>query len=93
MNTKKSLHATRGGRPVKKMVVSQTVAQEFLRFMEYHPAERLNKNLRKMVLEFLMCDGMDEGLYLKDLLYDLDGLFDLLDLIQSEGAVEEIGDR
>jgi hypothetical protein len=63
-------------------MVSPDIAAEFLRFMEYHPAERVKKNIRKMLFEFLMSEGGVENLYLKDLLYDLEGLFELLDVIE-----------
>ena len=65
--------------------VSKVVQAEFLRFIEYHPAGRVNRNLRRMLLEFMMTDAACESFYLKDLLYDLDGLFDLLDVLEREG--------
>lgn len=58
--------------------------EEFLRFIEYHPSRRFNRNLRKMLLEFMMSDVAVEAFYIKDLLYDLEGLFDLLDAIEAE---------
>jgi hypothetical protein len=36
-----------------------------------------------MLLEFLRHDNALEALYLKDLLYDLEGLFELLDQIEN----------
>jgi hypothetical protein len=36
-----------------------------------------------MLLEFLMYDGALEAIYLRELLYDMVGLFDLLDAIES----------
>ena len=70
----------------KRSVVSTVVNSEFLRFIEYHPASRVNRNLRKMLLEFLMSDGVTEAFYFKDLMYDLEGLFELLDTIESENG-------
>ena len=49
--------------------------------MDFHSARRFRRNLRKMLLEFMMYEGALEAIYLKDLIYDLDGLFDLLDAI------------
>jgi hypothetical protein len=63
--------------------VDGVLAEALLRFMEYHPAARVTCNLRKMTFEFLMSEAAIENIYLKDLLYDLDGLFDLLDEIQA----------
>lgn len=64
-------------------VTNQAITTELMRFIEYHPPERFRKNLRKMLFEFLMSDGAVESSYLKDLLYDLDGLFELLDAIEA----------
>lgn len=57
---------------------------ELIRFQNAHPPARLSKNLRIMLLEFLQTEGAIESMYLDDLLYDLQGLFDLLDILQSE---------
>lgn len=57
----------------------ETLEVQLTRFFEYHPPGRLSRNLRRMMMEFLMTDQGIEAFYLKDLLYDLDGLFDVLD--------------
>lgn len=59
------------------------LATEFLRFVDFHDAKRLSKNLRSLLLEFLMHDGALQAVYVKELLYDLNGLFLLLDAIQA----------
>jgi hypothetical protein len=59
-----------------------TLAEELDRFIEYHPARRLSRNLRKMLMEFLTYEGATEARYLQDLLYDLQGLFEFLESIQ-----------
>ena len=64
--------------------ISPELTEAFVRFIEYHPAKRFDKNLRKLLLEFLQYDGAIEAGYLNDLLFDLEGLFELLDTIQSE---------
>lgn len=61
------------------------VEQEVVRFMEFHPVDRLQKNLRRMLFDFLMYQGSLEAVYLRDLVEDLDGLFDLLDVMESVG--------
>lgn len=66
--------------------ISPTLQEEFLRFIEYHPASRFSKHLRSMLLEFLQFDGAIEAGYLNDLLYDIEGLFSLLDVIEKEKA-------
>lgn len=75
----------KGSRTIRKSeepMLSGRLATEFIQFMEYHPAKDLRRNLRKMLLEFLMHESSLESVYLKDLLYDLDGLFDLIDAIE-----------
>ncbi|MDQ2655882.1 MAG: hypothetical protein M3Y60_00565 [Bacteroidota bacterium] len=69
--------------PVSNPVLPDPIATEFARFIEYHPAKDFRRNLRKMLMEFLMRDRAMESVYLKDLLYDIDGLFDLLDVIEA----------
>ncbi|HMR56641.1 MAG TPA: hypothetical protein PKC10_04935 [Cyclobacteriaceae bacterium] len=73
---------TKRGNEVK---LTPTLRAELVRFIEYHPADRVSKNLRMMLLEFLQHEGAIEADYLKKLLYDLEGLFELLDAIEVEG--------
>lgn len=63
--------------------LSKAMIAELKRFREYHPANRFLKNLRRMLIEFLMFDGATEASYLQDLLYDLEGLFELLDVLET----------
>ena len=51
-------------------------------FVEQHPPQRLSRNLRKMLLHFLMSEGGLMETYNEDLLYDLDALFNLIEEIQ-----------
>ncbi|HMJ70492.1 MAG TPA: hypothetical protein VK508_16420 [Cyclobacteriaceae bacterium] len=67
-----------------RAMISQRLLEQFERFYEYHPARRLSRNLRSMLLEFLMYDGSAEAEYLRDLMIDLDGLFTLLDAMEEE---------
>lgn len=55
----------------------------FISFLEHHPLKRFSPNLRSMTLQFIMSGGA-EATYLKDLLLDLDGLFDLLTIAEAE---------
>jgi hypothetical protein len=64
--------------------ISHELLEQFERFFEYHPAKRLSRNLRSLLLEFLMYDGSAEAEYLRDLVIDLDGLFTLLDAMEEE---------
>lgn len=68
--------------------LSPALTGEVLRFIEYHPAKRFDKNLRKLLIEFLQFDGAMEAGYLDDLLYDLEGLYTLLDAIQAEAEIK-----
>jgi len=67
--------------------VTSKMLEDFQRFVEYHPAERLSRNVRSLLLEFLMYDGSAEAEYLRDIVIDLDGLFGLLDTIIDEQKV------
>jgi hypothetical protein len=58
-------------------------------FIDYHPAKRLSTNLRTMLIDFLTSEGGTEALYLQDLLYDIGGLFELLDVIDSREITTE----
>ncbi len=69
--------------------LSGRLTGEFADFVEYHSAKQFRRNLRKMLLEFLMHEQSVESIYLKDLLYDINGLFDLLDVIESEQVSED----
>lgn len=53
--------------------------EAFLTFLENHPPKPFSHNLRNMLLQFLQYDGATEVLYLQDLLFDLEGLFGLLE--------------
>jgi hypothetical protein len=73
-----------------RAIISQELLEQFERFYEYHPAKRFSRNLRSMLLEFLMYDGSAEAEYLRELMIDLDGLFSLLDAMEDDtNKVEE----
>lgn len=89
---KKDLHKRKPGTVSGELLISATLQDEVLRFIEYHPAYRFNRNLRKMLLDYLMHEGSLEDLYIKDLLYDLQGLFELLDVIEVDGQLSAVAD-
>lgn len=64
--------------------LSKQAILAFAHFVEYHPPARLSRNLRRMLLELLLAEGGGEGWYFNDLIYDLDGLFHLLDELELE---------
>ena len=68
----------------QRSIVNPELIEAFESFIEYHPAQRLSRNLRSLLLEFLMYDGSTEAEYLKDLVVDLDGLFGLLDAVDEK---------
>lgn len=71
-------------RPANSLVISSRVQGALARFVEYHPPKKFSRNLRKMLLEFLLTEGAGEGLYFQELLYDLEGLFELMDEIEAD---------
>jgi len=70
------------------LTVTARLQEAFVRFLEYHPAKRFSVNLRSWLLEFLMYDGSAEAEYLYHLVIDLDGLFELLEVVQEEWSGE-----
>lgn len=70
--------------------VTPKLQEAFVRFLEYHPAKRFSVNLRSWLLEFLMYDGSAEAEYLYHLVIDLDGLFELLEVVQAEWKGERM---
>ncbi len=72
----------------KKPVIGRALQKELLHFTEYHPVNRISRNLRTMLIEFLMYEGAIEANYLQDLLYDLQGLFELFEAILRDREVE-----
>ena len=55
------------------------VVDSLVTFIEYHPPRRFSRNLRRMLLEYLLSDGSVENRHFNDLIYDLEGLFTVLD--------------
>ena len=63
-------------------VISPALEYEFICFIENHSAKRFNRNLRRMLLEHLMSKGGMESPYMQYLLFDLEGLFELLEVVE-----------
>jgi hypothetical protein len=74
------------------LTVTPRLQEAFVRFLEYHPAKRFSVNLRSWLLEFLMYDGSTEAEYLYHLVIDLDGLFELLEVVQEEWHADQVHD-
>jgi hypothetical protein len=68
----------------RKLVLNKNMQEAFIHFLEYHPAKRINRNLRRMLLEHLTHQGSIESIYLHETLVDLEGLFNLLDVAEEE---------
>jgi hypothetical protein len=68
----------------KKLVLNKTLQEAFIQFLEYHPAKRFSKNLRRMLLMHLSHSEAVESIYLDQTLWDLEGLFNLLDIAEEE---------
>ncbi len=67
-----------------KIVFSKALREELINFMEFHCSRRFSNNLRTLLMDFLMSEGATEANYLQDLLYDLQGLFSLIDVIEKD---------
>ena len=66
----------------------RVVQEAVVHFREYHPVDRFSRNLRTLLIEFLMYDGAIEANYLQDLLYDMQGLFELLEVMALENEID-----
>ena len=73
-----------------KLLPGNVIPEAFLNFVQYHSPKRLSKNLRNMLLEYLSQDASIESPDLKDLLFDLQGLFLFLDAAE-EHDTKSIG--
>jgi hypothetical protein len=62
-----------------------------VRFIEYH-TKRFIVSLRSWLLEFLMYDESAGAEYLYHLVIDLDGLFELLGVVQEEWKGERFAE-
>lgn len=68
----------------KKPVLTTRLQEAVINFLNYYPAKRLSKNLRRMLVEYLRYQGAVESIYWPETLKDLEGLFDLLDVVEEE---------
>lgn len=57
----------------------------FIDFLEYTPAQRLNRNLRNMLLHYIIYEQQALPIEIEDLLLDLINLFRLLDAAENAG--------
>lgn len=64
--------------------LTKKLKNHFADFLEYHPPGRFSRNLRKMLLDYLQSNLIGIPHYYADLLFDLEGLFDLLDQAKKE---------
>jgi hypothetical protein len=67
-----------------ELAITDSLKEQVLRFIEYHPARRVSRNLVAWLLESLQDEAAGEPLYFHDLMYDLEGLLDLLDTIEED---------
>jgi hypothetical protein len=70
--------------PTRKLVLNKKLSEAFIHFLEYHPAKRLSKNLRRFFLEYLRHQDVGVSIYFEETVQDLEGLFDLLDIAEEE---------
>jgi hypothetical protein len=73
--------------PAKSPLLTKPLKEAFVQFLEYHPPSRINRNLRRMLVDYMMYDGSRESIYIYETLLDLDGFFSLLDVAEDEVKV------
>ncbi len=72
------------GKALRERVLSTKLQQEFVTFVEYAPAARLSRNLRKMFMDYLAAQHVGLPVEFDDMLSDLYWLFHLLDVLEDE---------
>ncbi|MBO9730778.1 MAG: hypothetical protein J7623_19210 [Chitinophaga sp.] len=67
-----------------KLKVSKPLKKEFKQFLEYHPAKRVNRNLRRAFVSYIQhtLDGVP--LDMDDIIWDISSLMELLDVAEDE---------
>lgn len=68
--------------PVQQL--SPSLRKAFTEFLEYTPAQRLNRNLRNMLLLYIHYEQQALPVEMDDLLCDMLNLFRLLDAVEGE---------
>jgi len=69
--------------------ISPALSQALKDFFKYHPAKRVSKNLRNLLLECLQSEEVFDSPNLKSAIFDLEGIFKLLDIAEKE-SIEAI---
>ena len=67
-----------------KPQLSEKLTIKFAQFLEYTPPSRLNMNLRRLLMNYLICCNDAHGFNMDDLLLDLANLMELLDVAGEE---------
>lgn len=67
-----------------KLKVSKNLKREFKQFLEYHPAKRVNRNLREVFVAYMQhtLDGVP--LNMDDVIWDISSIMELLDVAEDE---------
>jgi hypothetical protein len=66
--------------------ISPATAAALHTFLEYTPPARLNRNLRKMLMAWLITGQDSAPAYYEDLLHDLNNQFELLDDMEANNT-------
>jgi hypothetical protein len=69
----------------QQKILSPDLNKELIRFFVVHPARRVSRNLRRVLLDYLR-DQLETGvpLFIDELLWDMYDLFDVLDVATTE---------
>jgi hypothetical protein len=69
----------------QQQILSPKLNKELVKFFAVHPPRRVNRNLRRVLLDYLR-DQLETGvpLFIDELLWDMYHLFDVLDIATTE---------
>ncbi len=68
------------------MTLPAELEKAIIRFFTYHPAERVNKHVRILLMEALNNGSLTDQANFRDILFDLEGIFELMD-IAGQGCI------
>jgi hypothetical protein len=72
------------------MALSPELEKAVIRFFTYHPPERVNKHLRILLMDGLANGIVTEQRNFQDILFDLEGIFELMDIVTATEEEERV---
>jgi len=68
----------------EKYKLSKLLKKEFRQFLEYHPAKRVGRNIREVIMHYMQHSLDGFPLNMDDILWDFTCLMELFDVAEEE---------